>query len=241
VSAPSRALPWLVLAAGAGSTSTEICASRLLAPYFGASTVVWANVIGLVLAALSLGYWLGGRLADRHPRPQVLGGIVVAGGVLVAVVPFAAHPFLDVTVRGLNNLSAGAVVGSFLGSLVLFAPSVVLLGMAAPFAIRLAVADVAVAGTVAGRLYALSTAGSIAGVFVPALVTIEAFGTQRTLVGTAAVVALGGSALLRRRWLVAPVALQALLTEFPDLALDGDPQWQTDPYLRAVTNLPLRF
>jgi hypothetical protein len=66
----------LVLAAGAGSTSTEICASRLLAPYFGASTVVWANVIGLVLAALSLGYWLGGRIADRRPQSHVLGGIV---------------------------------------------------------------------------------------------------------------------------------------------------------------------
>ena len=211
MSGPSRALQWLVLAAGAGSTSTEICASRLLAPYFGVSTVVWANVIGLVLAALSLGYWLGGRIADRRPSPQVLGGIVVAGGALVAVVPFAARPFLDLTVRGLNNVSAGAVVGSFLGSLVLFAPPVVLLGMAAPFAIRLAVADIAIAGTVAGRLYALSTVGSIVGVFVPAIVTIEAFGTQRTLVGTATVVALGGSVLLRRRWLAAPVVLAAVL------------------------------
>lgn len=204
-------LQWLVLAAGAGSTSTEICASRLLAPYFGASTVVWANVIGLVLAALSIGYWLGGRIADRRPQAHVLGGIVVAGGALVAVVPFAAQPFLDLTVRGLNNVSAGAVVGSFLGSLVLFAPPVVLLGMAAPFAIRLAVADVAIAGTVAGRLYALSTLGSIVGVFVPAIVTIEAFGTQRTLVGTAVVVALGGAALLRRRWIAAPVALATVL------------------------------
>jgi spermidine synthase len=197
--------------AGAGSTSTEICASRLLAPYFGASTVVWANVIGLVLAALSVGYWLGGRIADRRPQQHALGGIVVAGGALVAVVPFAAQPFLDLTVRGLNNVSAVAVVGSFLGSLVLFAPPVVLLGMAAPFAIRLAVADVASAGTVAGRLYALSTVGSIVGVFLPAIVTIEAFGTQRTLVGTAVVVALGGSVLLRRRWIVAPVALAAVL------------------------------
>jgi spermidine synthase len=206
-----RRLQWLVLAAGAGSTSTEICASRLLAPYFGASTVVWANVIGLVLAALSLGYWLGGRLADRRPHPRVLGMIVVAAGALVAVVPFASQPFLDLTVRGLNNVSAGAVVGSFLGSLVLFAPPVVLLGTAAPFAIRLAVSDVAVAGTVSGRLYALSTVGSIAGVFVPAIVTIELFGTQRTLVGTAVVVALGGSLLLHRRWILAPVALAGVL------------------------------
>lgn len=205
------ALQWLVLGAGAGSTATEICASRLLAPYFGASTVVWANVIGLVLAALSLGYWLGGRLADRHPHPHVLGRVVVAAGVLVAVVPFAAQPLLDLTVRGLDNVSAGAVVGSFLGSLVLFAPPVVLLGMAAPFAIRLAVSDVSGAGGVAGRLYALSTVGSIVGVFVPALVSIELLGTQRTLVGTAAVVALGGALLLPRPWLLAPVVLAAVL------------------------------
>jgi spermidine synthase len=201
----------LVLAAGAGSTSTEICASRLLAPFFGASTVVWANVIGLVLAALSIGYWLGGRIADRHPHPHVLGRLVVGGGALVAVVPFAAQPLLELTVRGLNNVSAGAIAGSFLGSLVLFAPPVVLLGTAAPFAVRLAVSDVAVAGTVAGRLYALSTVGSIFGVFVPAIVTIELFGTQRTLVGTAVVVALGGSLLLGRRWVVAPVALAVVL------------------------------
>jgi hypothetical protein len=201
----------VVFAAGAGSTSAEICASRLLAPYFGSSTVVWANVIGLVLAALSVGYWLGGRIADRHPHPHVLGGLVVTAGALLAVVPFAAQPLLDLTVRGLDNVSAGAVVGSFLGSLVLFAPPVVLLGTAAPFAIRLAVSDVTVAGAVAGRLYAISTVGSILGVFVPAIVTIELVGTQRTLVGTAVFVALGGSLLLRRRWLAAPVALAAVL------------------------------
>ncbi|HET7572524.1 MAG TPA: fused MFS/spermidine synthase [Gaiellaceae bacterium] len=211
-----RRLQWLVLAAGAGSTATEIGASRLLAPYFGSSTVVWANVIGLVLAALSLGYWLGGRAAERHPRPRVLGGIVVAAGALVAAVPFAARPFLDLTVRGLDTMSAGAVVGSFLASLVLFAPPVVLLGAAAPFAIRLAVPGVEGAGEVAGRLYALSTLGSIAGVFAPALVTIPLAGTERTLVGTAAVVALGGSLLLgRRRWLLAPVALAAVLAVPP--------------------------
>ncbi len=210
---PARpgSLQGLVLAAGAGSTSTEICASRLLAPYFGSSTVVWANVIGLVLVALSIGYWVGGRVADRQPRPDVLGGIVVAAGALVAVVPFAAQPLLDLTVRGLNNVSAGAIVGSFFGSLLLFAPPVVLLGMAAPFAIRLALPDVAGAGAIAGRLYALSTAGSIVGVFVPAFVTIEVVGTRRTLVGTAAVVALGGTLLLRRRWLLAPAALAAVL------------------------------
>jgi spermidine synthase len=201
----------VVLAAGAGATATEICASRLLAPYFGASTVVWANVIGLILVALSIGYWLGGKIADRRPHPNVLGGLILAAAALTAVVPFAAQPFLDLTVQGLDNVSAGAVVGSFLGSLVLFAPPVVLLGTVAPFAIRLAVTDLSVAGAVSGRLYALSTVGSIFGVFLPAIVTIELVGVQRTLVGTAILVALGGSLLLRRRWLAAPVALAAVL------------------------------
>jgi spermidine synthase len=244
VSLLSARLQWLVLAAGFGATSTEICASRLLAPYFGASTVVWANVIGLILAALSIGYWLGGRIADRHPQPHVLGRLVLAGAALIAVIPFVAQPLLDLTARGLNDVSAGAVVGSFIGSLLLFLPPVVLLGTAAPFAVRLAVTDVAIAGTVAGRLYALSTIGSIFGVFVPAIITIEAFGTQRTLVATAVVVALGGSLLLGRRWVVAPVALAAVLAvpvgivkPVAGLLYEKDSQYQ---FVQVVQKGPVR-
>ena len=201
----------LVFCAGAGSLATEIAAARLLAPYYGSSTVVWANVIGLVLASLSLGYWLGGRVADRHPNPRVLGGIVLCAAVLIAVVTFVARPLLDISVEGLDQLSAGAVIGSFFAVLLLFAPPVVLLGMVAPFAIRLAISDVADAGSVAGRLYALSTIGSLLGTFLSALVTIPLIGTQRTLLLSAAVVAFAGSLLLGRRWLLVPVGIAALL------------------------------
>jgi spermidine synthase len=204
-------LTGVVFAAGAGSLATEIAASRLLAPYFGNSTIVWANVIGLILASLSLGYWLGGRLADRHPTPRALGAVVVGAACLVAVVPFVARPLLDLSVEGLDRVSAGAAIGSFFGVLVLFVPPVVLLGMVAPFAIRLALRDVATAGTVAGRLYAVSTVGSLLGTFLSALVLIPAVGTQRTLLASAVLIGAGGAFLLGRRWLVLAAALAALL------------------------------
>jgi spermidine synthase len=213
--APRLALDALVFGAGIGALATEITASRLLAPYFGSSTIVWANLIGVVLAALALGYWLGGRLADKHPRAPVLGFLVLAGGLSIAAIPFVAKPFLDLTVDGLDEASLGAVVGSFFSVLFLFAPPVVLLGTVSPFAVRLAVSSVETAGEVAGRLYALSTAGSLLGTFLPALVLIPAIGTQRTFLVTAALVASSACFLLGLRYLVVGVAVAALVAVPP--------------------------
>src|SRR5919106_464284 len=128
------ALGALVFGAGIGALATEITASRLLAPYFGSSTVVWANLIGIVLAALALGYWLGGRVADAKPRTSLPRSIVLAAATAGGAIPFVAEPFLDLTVEGLDEASAGAVVVSFDAVLLLFAQPVVLLGMVAPFA-----------------------------------------------------------------------------------------------------------
>jgi spermidine synthase len=200
----------LVFSAGAGSLATEIAAARLLAPYFGNSTIVWANVIGLVLASLALGYWLGGRLADRRPNPRLLGALVLIAGLAVAAIPFVSKPFLDRAVEGIDELSVGAAVGSFFGVLLLFAPPVILLGMVAPFAIRLAVTDVDSAGSVAGRLYAVSTVGSLVGTFASALLTIPLIGTQRTLLGSACLLVVSGALLLGMRWLLVAAGVAAL-------------------------------
>ncbi|MBM3147463.1 MAG: fused MFS/spermidine synthase, partial [Actinobacteria bacterium] len=154
-------LLWLVFLAGMGSMAIEMGASRLLAPFYGSSTIVWANIIGLVLASLSLGYWLGGRIADRWPEARLLGYIVLAAAVVTAIVPFIARPLLGLSVRALDTVSAGAIIGSLLGSLFLFVPPVVLLGMVTPFAIRLSVPAVEDAGRTAGRIFALSTVGSL--------------------------------------------------------------------------------
>ena len=216
------ALHVLVFSAGVGSLATEIGAARLLAPYYGSSTIVWANVIGLVLASLSVGYFLGGRVADRWPSQRVLGGLVLGGAVLVAVVPFAAGPFLDVSVNGLDSVSAGAAIGSFFAVLALFAPALILLGTVAPFAVRLSIDDVRDAGSVAGRLYALSTIGSLVGTFLSALVTIPLIGTQRTLLAAAALMALSGAMLIGRRWFIVAAAVAALLA-VPTGAVRAEP------------------
>ena len=205
------ALLALVFFAGIGTMATEMCASRLLAPYFGSSTVIWANIIGLILIALSLGYILGGRLADRHPSPRILGFVVLSGAILTAVIPFVAQPFLNVTINGIDSVSAGAVIGSFFACVILFVPSVLLLGMVTPFAIRLDVPTVDKAGSTAGRIFALSTAGSLLGTFIPPLVTIPLFGTQRTLLGAAALIAAAAALFLGVRWLWVSVVIAGLL------------------------------
>ena len=107
MSRSQAALAALVFGAGIGSLATEIAASRMLAPYFGSSTIVWANLIGIVLAGLALGYWLGGKLADRRPEPRLLGLIVLAAALWVAMTPFLARPFLDAAVGNLDDASAG--------------------------------------------------------------------------------------------------------------------------------------
>jgi spermidine synthase len=198
--------------------ATEICASRLLAPYFGDSTMVWANIIGLILASLSLGYWLGGRLADRRPNPSLLGAIVLAAALCVAVVPFVAHPLLERGASGIGQLAVGTVAGSFFAALVLFAPPVVALGMVAPFAIRLSEERPGTSGGVAGTVFALSTAGSLLGTFVPALLSIPLIGTQRTLLGTSALLAATSALALGRRGLI-PVAFVAVLLALPPGAI----------------------
>ena len=210
----ARAVQVVVFVVGAASLGSEIAAARLLAPWFGASTIVWANTIGTVLIALSVGYAIGGRWADRDPTLQGLCRVVLTASLLLAAVPFVADPFLRISVDALDSVEAGAFVGSLLAVMVLVAAPVLLLGMVAPYAVRLSVGALHDVGTVAGRLYAISTFGSLVGVFSAALVLIPLLGTRRTFLVFAlgcAVVAVAGLPGLRRRAVLAPAAMAALM------------------------------
>jgi spermidine synthase len=208
---PARRIEVLAAVVGAASLGAEIAAARLLAPWFGASTIVWANTIATVLVALSAGYWVGGRLADRDPTLAGLSRLVLCAAGLLALVPFVAGPFLRISVQALDRVEAGAFVGSLLGVLVLVAVPVMLLGAVAPYAVRLSVRTVEEAGRVAGRLYAISTLGSLVGTFLSALVLIPLVGTRRTFLAFALALALAAVPALQRRFVLAPVGVALLL------------------------------
>ncbi len=173
----------------------ELSASRLLDPFFGNSLIIWANLIGLVLIYLSVGYWLGGKWADKDPRSATFFQIIAWGAFLVGLIPLVSQPILRWSLNGFATFDAGILIGSLLGVLLLFSVPMTLLAMASPFAIRLAVTDVDRAGAVAGSIYALSTLGSILGAFLPVLVFIPNIGTRRTFFLFAVIlliVAIGG-------------------------------------------------
>lgn len=221
---PGRGLPLIVFFGGVASLGAEIAAARLMAPYFGASTIIWANTIGIVLVALSVGYWYGGRLADRHPSERTLRLAVLLAAGLIALVPLVSGPFLDLAVEAFDEIDAGAFVGSFVGILVLIAAPIFVLGTITPWALRLSITDLARSGEVAGRLYALSTVGSLTGVFLAALVLIPLVGTQRSFLLFALALGLvAGIGAGMPRWApTVPAVLGALLLVPPGATKPAD-------------------
>ena len=220
---PRTLLYILVFTAGMTTMATEMSASRLLAPYFGNSLYIWANLIGLILIYLTAGYYLGGRLADRRPEPRLLCTLTMAAAVAIAILPFIARPIMGLAIRGLEQISAGAFIGSFAVTVLLFAVPVTILGMVAPFAIRLRITGVESAGNVSGSLYALSTVGSIMGTFLPVLVLIPWIGTRNTmLVFAGALAAASAAGLGRGLFAGAPLVILAGIV-IPQGAIKPDP------------------
>jgi predicted membrane-bound spermidine synthase len=166
-----------VFLCGASLMSMELVASRVLAPLMGSSAYVWTSVIGIILGALSIGYWLGGRLADRGASYSVLSLVNLGAALAIALVAV-----IDRTVLGwLVGVAPDVRIASVIGTCVLFAPASVLLGVVSPYAIRLALPDLEHSGATVGRIYALSTAGNIAGTFLSGFVLISHLGTSNIL------------------------------------------------------------
>lgn len=169
-----------VFGSGMTSLAIELTASRVVGRVFGTSNMVWASIIGLILIYLSAGYWLGGRWADRSPRPETFNRILVWAAFLSGLIPLVNRPVIAWAAQAVGSGDAVAMVASFMTALATFSVPVVLLGCVSPFAVRLRLKERAAAGRVAGRVYAVSTGGSILGTFLPVLVFIPLVGTTRT-------------------------------------------------------------
>src|SRR4051794_24802510 len=200
---------WVVAACGGVLMALEILSSRVLAPHFGNSVYVWGSIISVFLASLSVGYLWGGRLADRQPRMAALGRLIALAGVFEAVLLLAGGRLAAL----LGAWTGNSPSGTLLAAAVLFGPASVLLAMVSPYAVRLAARDLGQLGNTAGRLYALSTLGSLAGtlgctfLLIPFLALRQILALVLAATAATALVALAGS--LRRE--VPAAALGSLL------------------------------
>src|SRR5579859_6594357 len=222
--AQRRMLYVAVFGSGMTTLAVELSASRLLGSIFGTSNLVWANIIGLILVYLTAGYFIGGWVADRWPNHVTLYRLIAWGAFFSGLVPLAARPVLAGAAHAVMGFDAGVALGSFIAVLVLFSVPVTLLGCVSPFAIRLALRDVSDAGQTAGRMYAISTLGSILGTFVPVLYLIPEAGTARTFIYFAellVIVGLIGLALHNRRAMLQLAWMPVLLFILALLLLNG--------------------
>src|SRR3954471_10644577 len=151
------ALAFTTFVAGAVLLGLELAASRVLAPAFGNSLFVWGALIGVVLTGLSIGYWAGGVLADRMPSPRLLLGSVFVGGMLVLAIPLVDERVL----RFVEDWDPGPRLDPLIAATILFFPPSVVLATVTPIAVRIASRELAFVGRTAGRLFSVSTAGSI--------------------------------------------------------------------------------
>lgn len=175
-----RYLYLTVFVSGMTTLALELSASRLLGNVFGTSNLIWANVIGLMLLYLTAGYFIGGRWADRSPKSTTLYRIIIWASFLSALIPLLARPVLRAAAAAVFGAQAGVAIGSFVSVLILFSVPITLLGCVSPFAIRLAVSSISDAGKIAGRIYGISTLGSLLGTFLPVLILIPEAGTTLT-------------------------------------------------------------
>jgi spermidine synthase len=211
-----------VFISGMTTLAAELSASRLIGNVFGTSNLVWASIIGLILIYLTLGYFLGGRWADRWPEARRMYQVLAWGAFTLGVVPYIANPVLRLAAKSFEGLDVAVLAGSFAAVLILFSVPVTLLGTISPFAIRLSVDDPRTSGVTSGTIYAISTLGSFIGTFIPVLVTIPTIGTRNTFLVFSLLllfVALGGLGkfgnrrlLLQHLWMPIALALLALLS-----------------------------
>ena len=209
----------LLLASGFSGASVmifELSGTRVLAPVFGSSLYTWTNVIAVVLLALTLGYWLGGRLVDRRPEPRILGRILFGAAILGLPSAFFASPLAQWLMPPPQALSVfdatpHVIRGSLAVTLIIFAPPLFLMGMVGPFVTRCLMEEGSDGGRAAGRTLAAGTLGSLVGTILPAHFLIPFLGVRATLLFACALLVVAALICLPRGRARAAAAILFLL------------------------------
>ena len=186
----------------------EIIGARYLAKDFGGSFYVWISQIGVILIALALGYYFGGALADRHPRTSFLTWLLVPGGIVTGLIPNFAVPIIDVIIMrhptDRNIPLLWQKLDPAIGSLLIFLLPCFVLATLTPFMIRLTTRRITHVGRISGLIYAASTVGSIAGVFVSGYILVDHLKLSNIFRATGGLaVLLGVLCWFMDRWFVA--------------------------------------
>ena len=175
-------VPYLIVfTASACSLILEIVAGRILAPVIGVSLYTWTSIIGVVLAGISIGNFIGGVIADRYPSRLTLGVILLGAGIFTVTI----LPLIQVTGDLVKDLPILLRIVAL--TAVLFLPVSLILGMVTPIVIKLHLRELSQTGNIVGRFYAISTAGSILGVFLTGFVLIQWIGTRPIVLAVAIV------------------------------------------------------
>lgn len=171
-----------VFICGLSTMGIELTASRLLAPFFGASIFVWTNIIGIILISLSIGYFLGGKFADKYPYEKYFYTFSLISGILIGLIPFLSSFILPISVQAIVNSSANDFFLSLSSCIILFSVPTIFLGAIVPYAIRINLKKIERVGNTSGIIYAMSTIGSIIGVYIPTMILIPLIGTHLSII-----------------------------------------------------------
>lgn len=168
--------------AGMAVMAVELGASRLLAPYFSSSQIVWTIIIGTIMIAMALGNIYGGRSADKNPNPDRLYGRLLLASVWIAAIPLVGK-YVILGISGVLILTINnnfLIIAAFLACMIIFVYPLFLLGTVTPSLVKYSMGSLEDSGKTVGNLGAFNTVGSILGTFLPTFVTIPAVGTSIT-------------------------------------------------------------
>ena len=189
----------IVVVEGSATMGMEFAGQRLVAPFFGASQVVWAILIAVVMGCIALGSRLGGRLADRHPDPAALATLLAGSAAVIALIPVVVVPIMRPASGAIDEGAVAPLVTRFLVSMAVLGVPIVLLAMVPPWVARMSIVDAPRSGRTVGMLYAGSTVGALAGTIATALWLVPTVGPRRTLVILALLLVFAAVACLRAR------------------------------------------